>query len=211
MPIIMSSTGAATLSHQTEVFLQACVEDRRYLWREDLLQWQGHSGDVCTQWPRIPSPLSKKYDEWCHALQDHPDREFVGYILKGLLEGFEIGWELEREVRLVGARHNLPSAEAQAEVVDEYLGKELKAGRIVLVGDEPNIHISPFGVIPKKEKGKWRLIVDLSYPKDHSVNDGISDSASIRPPLRPKDLLGSGRCLSMGTDSGWCSMGVSLY
>ena len=36
------------------------------------------------------------------------------------------------------------------------------------------MHISRFGVIPKKSQlGKWRLIVDLSYPNGASVNDGI--------------------------------------
>ena len=29
-------------------------------------------------------------------------------------------------------------------------------------------------MIPKGHMGKWRLIVDLSHPKDYSVNDGIS-------------------------------------
>jgi len=40
----------------------------------------------------------------------------------------------------------------------------------------PGIHISPLGIISKKNKpGKWRLIVDLSSP---SVNDGISEQLS---------------------------------
>ena len=29
------------------------------------------------------------------------------------------------------------------------------------------------GVIPKSHFGKWHLVVDLSYPKQKSVNDGI--------------------------------------
>ena len=34
--------------------------------------------------------------------------------------------------------------------------------------------MSRFGVIPKKNKpDAWRLILDLSFPADHSVNDGI--------------------------------------
>ena len=38
----------------------------------------------------------------------------------------------------------------------------------------PRLHISSFGVIPKKgQPGKWRLIVDLSSPGGASVNDGI--------------------------------------
>jgi len=36
------------------------------------------------------------------------------------------------------------------------------------------IHVSPIGLVPKKNKpGKWRLVVDLSSPSDHSINDGI--------------------------------------
>ena len=38
----------------------------------------------------------------------------------------------------------------------------------------PDAHISKYGVIPKcNQQDKWHLIVDLSYPKHHSVNDGI--------------------------------------
>ena len=41
------------------------------------------------------------------------------------------------------------------------------------------IHLSPIGLVPKKNKpGKWRLIVDLSSPLDHSINDGISRERS---------------------------------
>ena len=40
-------------------------------------------------------------------------------------------------------------------------------------------HISPVGAIPKKNKlGKWRLIVDLSSPSDHSINEGICPERS---------------------------------
>ena len=36
------------------------------------------------------------------------------------------------------------------------------------------VHVSAFGATPKKHKlNKWRLIVDLSSPDAHSVNDGI--------------------------------------
>lgn len=38
----------------------------------------------------------------------------------------------------------------------------------------PEVHVSPFGVIPKSDPGKWRLILDLSSPRGHSVNEGIA-------------------------------------
>ena len=36
------------------------------------------------------------------------------------------------------------------------------------------MQVSPFGVIPKSEPGKWCLIVNLSFPEGSSVNDGIN-------------------------------------
>jgi len=36
------------------------------------------------------------------------------------------------------------------------------------------IYLSPIGLILKNKLGKWRLIMDLSSPADHSINDGIS-------------------------------------
>lgn len=68
------------------------------------------------------------------------------------------------------------SATEQPQVVSDYLEKEWQARRVVKMGAAvaPNIQCSPFGVIPKKSKpGKWRLIIDLSAPEGHSVNDGI--------------------------------------
>ena len=46
--------------------------------------------------------------------------------------------------------------------------------------EREQVHCSPFGVIPKKEVGKWRLIMDLSHPEGASINDGIDKAlASI--------------------------------
>jgi hypothetical protein len=42
-------------------------------------------------------------------------------------------------------------------------------------------HISPIGLVPKKEAGKFRLIHDLSFPKGSAVNDGIpTDFRSVQ-------------------------------
>lgn len=37
----------------------------------------------------------------------------------------------------------------------------------------PNIVCSPFDLVPKNNPGKYRLIHDLSFPKDVSVKSGI--------------------------------------
>ena len=63
-------------------------------------------------------------------------------------------------------------------VVEEYLAMECELGRVIGPLDPrvfPHIQINRFGVIPKpQQSGKWRLIVDLSYPEGGSVNDGTA-------------------------------------
>ncbi len=69
------------------------------------------------------------------------------------------------------------SALDNAEVVDQYLAKEVGLKRVVgpiATSMLPEAMINSFGVIPKPHQpGKYRLILDLSRPKGSSVNDGI--------------------------------------
>ena len=72
----------------------------------------------------------------------------------------------------------MPSTHEHPEVIDKYIQKELNLGRIAgpfEKGDlQPPVHINRFGIIPKKhQEGKYRLIVDMSYPDGGSINDGI--------------------------------------
>ena len=68
----------------------------------------------------------------------------------------------------------MPSAEAHAAVVEEYLQRELGAGRLIGPLPATGLHVNRFGVIPKGHTPrKWRLITDLSFPPGRSVNDGI--------------------------------------
>ena len=105
-------------------------------------------------------------------LADHPDQAFVQYILRGIERGFRIGFN-PRTVNLRSRDTNLISASEHPEIVGSYLEVERSAGRVIkmkgtgeLAGMRIQIHCSPFGVIPKKNKpGNWRLIVDLSSPE----------------------------------------------
>ncbi len=126
------------------------------------------------QWARVITPL--KVAAWMKAMADHPDREFAEYICEGVRGGFRIGFDYRR-AKCKAARGTMKSVREHKDVVDQYIQKEREAGR--LLGpferlDWPEVHTSPFGVIPKSEPGKWRLIVDLSSPGGASVNDGIS-------------------------------------
>ena len=69
------------------------------------------------------------------------------------------------------------SAKLHPGVISEYLSKELTHGHMLgpfpTSFSTPKLQINRFGVIPKGQTGKWRLITDLSFPPDQSVNDGI--------------------------------------
>ena len=62
------------------------------------------------------------------------------------------------------------------EIVTKYVEEEVALGRMLgplEATEAQGVHISRFGVIPKSQPGKWRLITDLSHPPGGSVNDGI--------------------------------------
>ena len=127
-----------------------------------------------------------------------PESEYVSYILRGLEQGFRIGFDYSR-FGCGRARRNMLSARQNASVVDECLREEELLGRVVPVkGSGRGVQISPFGVIPKSHQpGKWRLIEDLSSPDGVSVNDGIDNQLSSLSYARIDDA--ARRVLQTGT------------
>ena len=86
--------------------------------------------------------------------------------MQGITEGFRIGFDYSGH-SCQKTSTNLVSATAHPKVVDDYLGKEGGLGRIAELADPAGVplsQVSPFGVIPKRDPGAQRLIVDLSYP-----------------------------------------------
>lgn len=109
-------------------------------------------------------------------LRSYPDKQLVQFVLNGISEGFRIGFAKPAPT-LNSTRSNLNSALEHPNIVTEYLHTEMSFGRVAGLFSLHaflHVHISRFGVIPKGQTGKWRLIVDLSHPKGHSVNNGIS-------------------------------------
>ena len=138
----------------------------------------------CRPWKSLPLPhhlsrvtTSLKLRAWETALRQHPDREFVDFLLQGIREGFRIGFNYQEHV-CKSAAGNMKSVKENPGVVEEYLANEREAGRLLgplTQKETEGVHVSPFGVIPKgRQTGKWRLIVDLSSPRGGSVNEGIS-------------------------------------
>ena len=147
----------------------------RYQYTEHLIELDRcrTSGAVPAEIQQIRTPLS--WQEWASRLSGHPDQQFAQYVLQGIAQGFHIGFD--PRCRLQPAKHNMRSATEHPEVIEKHLGEELQSGGLLgpfSPTEFPQVHINRFGVIPKSQPGKWRIITDLSYPQGASVNDGIS-------------------------------------
>jgi hypothetical protein len=91
----------------------------------------------------------------------------------GFCQGFQLGIS---GVRVGREAPNLKSAADDPAAVILKLDKEIRLGR--MSGPFPikplvNLIVSPVGLVPKAEQGKFRLIHHLSYPEGGSINDGI--------------------------------------
>lgn len=107
-------------------------------------------------------------------LDIYPDRAAAELLRAGFSEGFFIPFVLSR---LPVFARNLKSARENPEILHDKVFKEVSLGRMFgpfTSPPFPNFRVSPLGVVPKKEVGKFRLIHHLSHPKGTSVNDGIS-------------------------------------
>ncbi len=112
------------------------------------------------------------WQQWEEELREHPDREWVEFLVMGVREGFRLGHD-QSKVVLKERRGTMYEASHHRGVIHEYLENEVQCRRIWKVNAE-GVQCLEFGVIPKKGRpGRWRLIVDLSAPEAHSVNDGI--------------------------------------
>ena len=139
--------------------------------------------DIQTNWPppfcSLPdSPLQStpidifRWDELAESL---PNQEAVSYVSRGLKEGFSLQFH---PIPLKSVSRNMPTSYRNPEVIDSYLEEEVRLGRVAGPFSElpmGNLHINRFGVVPKKESDKFRLILDLSYPENASPNAGVSD------------------------------------
>ena len=156
-----------------------CYAVAGYRFTEQLLELErvseGPSSRVLPGAEEVVTPL--KWQSWQHELQDHPDKEWVEYLVRGLKDGFRIGHD-QTKVSMKQRRGMIFEASQHGDIIDDYLENEESERRIWRLSQNPQegeVQCSPFGVIPKKGKpGKWRLIINLSAPEGGSTNDGIA-------------------------------------
>lgn len=164
-----------------DVTLKAAnIVSGRYIYLQDLLELAECTEHDCpVKWPVCPTPI--RASNWKEFLQSHPDQKFASYIATGLPAGFRIGFARGGSC-LRPSLSNHPSAMTNAQAVSDYVAAEVELGRLVGPLKEmlfPLVKTSPIGLVPKSHQvDKWRMIVDLSFPRGGSVNSGISSELS---------------------------------
>jgi len=58
-------------------------------------------------------------DRWAELLDDHPDRSFVDYVLRGIREGFRVSFN-PYSYQLAARHNNMVSMDDHPEVVAQY-------------------------------------------------------------------------------------------
>lgn len=86
-------------------------------------------GEVPQDLCGIQTPLVKA--EWVKELSNHPDQKYAQYLIQDITEGFRVGFRYGDGV-CRSAESNMQSAQRNPEVIDNYLAKEVRLGRIVV-------------------------------------------------------------------------------
>ena len=101
--------------------------------------------------PPVSAVTPLHVDQFALELKNHPNQPQLSFVLDGLSKGFRVGYNFPRKLK--SAPRNKPSAYAHPGIVDAYLANEVSLGRVAGPFDRPplpGLHISSFGVIPKK-------------------------------------------------------------
>ena len=126
---------------------------------------------------RVPVPSTLHISTWRELLQDYEDSVLCDFL--------EFGWPVGFMPTTLPVFH-LPTHCGTllfSEQVTAYLTKEISLGRVAgpfdAVPFTDGFVVTPLNTVPKRDSAERRVIVDLSWPCETSVNDGIS-SCSFR-------------------------------
>lgn len=125
---------------------------------------------------KLPTPV--KPEKLSEELQGY-DEQLKKYLIDGFTYGFSLGCT-ETPQSHIASNHK--STASHGEVINAHISKGLSLDRIADPFSEPPFSpfvSSPLRIVPKSEPGKFRIIHDLSYPKNNSVNTNIPKENSV--------------------------------
>ena len=95
--------------------------------------------------------------------------------MEDICSSFQIDFQGRSEA-CRSARRNIPLTSQCEKEIDKFLRSECASGRILGPFESsfvPMVHLNQLGAVPKSTPGKYRLMVDLSYPSGGSVSNQI--------------------------------------
>ena len=118
---------------------------------------------------RVPVTSQLCVEAWKKYLYTYWDKQLVDLIQYGFPLDFD------REVILQSTFFNHASPVKYSDHVSAHIQTEMQYGAIYGLFAQPpfQCHISPFLTRDKPNSDKRRVILDLSFPSGHSVNDGV--------------------------------------
>ena len=129
------------------------------------------TGTYSYQCAKIPIPSGLNVDAWDHYLVDYGDREIVDFLRFGWPSSFD------HHSPLLSTLKNHSSGLSYPKHIEHYIEKELSKQALLGPFSYPPIiplHVSPILTRPKKDSEWRRIVVDLSWPRGKSINDGIA-------------------------------------
>ena len=125
---------------------------------------------------KLPSPI--KPDRLAYWLQDY-DPELRDFVVNGFISGFSLGFEgLPNQLKNIrNLNSTLINPFACENIIEKEVSLERFLGPFHTIPFE-HFNLSPIGLVPKRDPGCYRLIIDLSQPKNNSINSGIPEEYS---------------------------------
>ena len=125
---------------------------------------------------RIPIKSQLNVPEWKNLFANYWDQQLIHLV--------EFGFPLDfnRSSKLCHDDKNHSSTTDFPADVQTYLEEEIKHGAIMgpySVNPIPNAHVSPFMTREKSNAPNRRVIIDLSWPKNTSVNAGVDKNSYL--------------------------------
>ncbi|XP_048586681.1 uncharacterized protein LOC116621133 isoform X1 [Nematostella vectensis] len=149
-----------------------------YLYAHELVFRSGRPNFVVS---RLPVPSSLKINTWRTLLYDYDDQMICDFL--------EFGWPVGftgDTVPIFDARTHRGALNFATQV-SEHLQREVSLGRVAGPFTDPpfggGFVTSPLNTVPKRDSEERRVIVDLSWPKGGSVNDGIPCDSFLGDPF----------------------------
>ena len=125
---------------------------------------------------RIPIKSQLNVEEWRNILVDYWDKQLIHLIQFGFPLDFNRNCILKHD------NENHSSANEYPADIQAYLNEEMAHGAIIGPYDKnpiPDCHISPFMTREKPNAPNRRVIIDLSWPKNNSVNAGVDKNSYL--------------------------------